>query len=65
MRKSWGFDVVYSRHLERVVSNYRYIALLYMYIGWSVFGGLFLLIALIPLQKFFYVNYKLEACRQN
>ena len=39
-----------------------YIALLYMYIGWSVFGGLFLLIALIPLQKFFYtLTYKLRS----
>ena len=39
-----------------------YIALLYMYIGWSVFGGLFLLLALIPLQKFFYtLAYKLRS----
>ena len=39
-----------------------YIALLYMYIGWSVFGGFFLLIALIPLQKFFYtLAYKLRS----
>ena len=39
-----------------------YITLLYMYIGWSVFGGFFLLIALIPLQKFFYtLAYKLRS----
>lgn len=31
-----------------------YMALLYMYIGWSVFGGLAIMIALIPLQKVFY-----------
>jgi len=31
-----------------------YMALLYMYIGWSVFGGLFVMLGLIPLQKYFY-----------
>jgi len=31
-----------------------YMALLYSYIGWSVFGGLAIMIGLIPLQKVFY-----------
>jgi len=31
-----------------------YMALLYSYIGWSVFGGLFIMLGLIPAQKFFY-----------
>jgi len=31
-----------------------YMALLYSYIGWSVFGGLAVMIGLIPLQKVFY-----------
>ena len=31
-----------------------YMALLYIYIGWSVFGGLAIMLALIPLQKYFY-----------
>ncbi len=30
-----------------------YMALLYSYIGWSVFGGLFIMLGLIPAQKFF------------
>jgi len=31
-----------------------YMALLYSYIGWSVFGGLAIMLGLIPLQKYFY-----------
>jgi ABC-type multidrug transport system fused ATPase/permease subunit len=31
-----------------------YMALLYSYIGWSVFGGLFIMLGLIPAQKIFY-----------
>ena len=31
-----------------------YMALLYMYIGWSVFGGFAIMVGLIPLQKKFY-----------
>ena len=48
-------NVLWSGLLQTV----GYMALLYTYIGWSVFGGLAIMLALIPLQKYFYgLTYK-------